>query len=97
MSLLQALGKPWALCPQEWGWAGATWMPVGDAPLVPHSPFRSPSSRQTLSLPVVVIVHGSQDNNATATVLWDNAFAEPVSASGMWGRTGPICPERVRE
>lgn len=34
---------------------------------------------QTLSLPVVVIVHGSQDNNATATVLWDNAFAEPVS------------------
>lgn len=36
-------------------------------------------SEQTLSLPVVVIVHGSQDNNATATVLWDNAFAEPVS------------------
>lgn len=72
-------------------------MPMGDAPLVPHSPFRSPSSRQTLSLPVVVIVHGSQDNNATATVLWDNAFAEPVSASGTWGRTGPICPERVRE
>ncbi|XP_078460145.1 signal transducer and activator of transcription 5B-like isoform X1 [Lampetra fluviatilis] len=32
---------------------------------------------RTLSLPVVVIVHGSQDNNATATVLWDNAFAEP--------------------
>jgi len=28
----------------------------------------------------VVIVHGSQDNNATATVLWDNAFAEPVSS-----------------
>lgn len=26
-----------------------------------------------------MIVHGSQDNNATATVLWDNAFAEPVS------------------
>ena len=37
------------------------------------------SLSQTLSLPVVVIVHGSQDNNATATVLWDNAFAEPVS------------------
>lgn len=36
------------------------------------------SPKQTLSLPVVVIVHGSQDNNATATVLWDNAFAEPV-------------------
>lgn len=29
----------------------------------------------------MVIVHGSQDNNATATVLWDNAFAEPVSQS----------------
>lgn len=28
-----------------------------------------------------MIVHGSQDNNATATVLWDNAFAEPVSQS----------------
>lgn len=28
-------------------------------------------------------MHGSQDNNATATVLWDNAFAEPVS--GFWG------------
>lgn len=40
----------------------------------------SPVLFQTLSLPVVVIVHGSQDNNATATVLWDNAFAEPVSA-----------------
>lgn len=38
------------------------------------------SRSQTLSLPVVVIVHGSQDNNATATVLWDNAFAEPVSS-----------------
>lgn len=89
MSLLQALGKPWALCPQEWGWAGATCLPVGDAPLVPHSPFRSPSSRQTLSLPVVVIVHGSQDNNATATVLWDNAFAEPVSASVMGAGQAP--------
>lgn len=38
---------------------------------------------QTLSLPVVVIVHGSQDNNATATVLWDNAFAEPVSGNKL--------------
>uniref|UniRef100_A0A7M4FXY4 Signal transducer and activator of transcription n=1 Tax=Crocodylus porosus TaxID=8502 RepID=A0A7M4FXY4_CROPO len=32
---------------------------------------------QVLSLPIVVIVHGNQDNNAKATVLWDNAFAEP--------------------
>ncbi|XP_075447604.1 signal transducer and activator of transcription 6 isoform X3 [Ascaphus truei] len=31
---------------------------------------------QTLSLPLVVIVHGNQDNNAKATILWDNAFSE---------------------
>ncbi|XP_043939594.1 signal transducer and activator of transcription 6 isoform X2 [Protopterus annectens] len=31
---------------------------------------------QALSLPIVVIVHGSQDNNAAATILWDNAFSE---------------------
>uniref|UniRef100_A0AAQ4PIW6 Signal transducer and activator of transcription n=1 Tax=Gasterosteus aculeatus aculeatus TaxID=481459 RepID=A0AAQ4PIW6_GASAC len=43
---------------------------------------------QTLSLPVVVIVHGSQDNNATATVLWDNAFAEP-------GRVPFLVPDKV--
>ncbi|XP_077357807.1 signal transducer and activator of transcription 5B-like isoform X2 [Festucalex cinctus] len=42
---------------------------------------------KTLSLPVVVIVHGSQDNNATATVLWDNAFAEP-------GRVPFIVPDK---
>ncbi|XP_061470602.1 signal transducer and activator of transcription 6 isoform X2 [Rhineura floridana] len=30
---------------------------------------------QALSLPVVVIVHGNQENNAKATILWDNAFA----------------------
>nr|XP_042699960.1 signal transducer and activator of transcription 5B [Chrysemys picta bellii] len=41
---------------------------------------------KTLSLPVVVIVHGSQDNNATATVLWDNAFAEPVSSQRRRGQ-----------
>ncbi|KAM3935074.1 signal transducer and activator of transcription 6 isoform 1-T1 [Leptodactylus fuscus] len=33
---------------------------------------------QALSLPVVVIVHGNQDNNAKATILWDNAFSEIV-------------------
>uniref|UniRef100_A0A3Q1CKR6 Signal transducer and activator of transcription n=1 Tax=Amphiprion ocellaris TaxID=80972 RepID=A0A3Q1CKR6_AMPOC len=43
---------------------------------------------KTLSLPVVVIVHGSQDNNATATVLWDNAFAEP-------GRVPFLVPDKV--
>uniref|UniRef100_A0A0B7B2F6 STAT transcription factor protein interaction domain-containing protein n=2 Tax=Arion vulgaris TaxID=1028688 RepID=A0A0B7B2F6_9EUPU len=31
----------------------------------------------TLSLPVVVTVHGNQECNASATVLWDNGFAEP--------------------
>ncbi|XP_018424929.1 PREDICTED: signal transducer and activator of transcription 6 [Nanorana parkeri] len=31
---------------------------------------------KALSLPVVVIVHGNQDNNAKATILWDNAFSE---------------------
>uniref|UniRef100_H2ZZY7 Signal transducer and activator of transcription n=1 Tax=Latimeria chalumnae TaxID=7897 RepID=H2ZZY7_LATCH len=43
---------------------------------------------KTLSLPVVVIVHGSQDHNATATVLWDNAFAEP-------GRVPFMVPDKV--
>ncbi|XP_059526194.1 signal transducer and activator of transcription 5B isoform X3 [Myotis daubentonii] len=43
---------------------------------------------KTLSLPVVVIVHGSQDNNATATVLWDNAFAES-------GRVPFAVPDKV--
>ncbi|XP_058262586.1 signal transducer and activator of transcription 5B isoform X1 [Hemibagrus wyckioides] len=43
---------------------------------------------KTLSLPVVVIVHGSQDNNATATVLWDNAFSEP-------GRVPFVVPDKV--
>lgn len=31
---------------------------------------------RTLSLPVVVIVHGNQEANASASILWDNAFAE---------------------
>jgi len=30
-------------------------------------------------LPAVVTVHGNQECNALATILWDNAFAEPVS------------------
>lgn len=33
---------------------------------------------QTLSLPVVVIVHGNQEPHAWATITWDNAFAETV-------------------
>ncbi|XP_071941820.1 signal transducer and activator of transcription 5B-like isoform X2 [Antedon mediterranea] len=43
---------------------------------------------RTMSLPVVVIVHGNQESNALATVLWDNAFAEP-------GRIPFAVPDRV--
>lgn len=42
----------------------------------------------TLSLPVVVIVHGNQEPHAWATVTWDNAFAEP-------GRVPFAVPEKV--
>ncbi|KAI1290153.1 Signal transducer and activator of transcription 5A [Halotydeus destructor] len=42
----------------------------------------------TLSLPVVVIVHGNQEPHAWATVTWDNAFAEP-------GRAPFVVPEKV--
>ncbi|ESO05053.1 hypothetical protein HELRODRAFT_156927 [Helobdella robusta] len=42
----------------------------------------------TLSLPVVVTVHGNQECNALATILWDNAFAEP-------GRLPFLVPEKV--
>ncbi|XP_070535764.1 signal transducer and activator of transcription 5B-like isoform X3 [Ptychodera flava] len=43
---------------------------------------------RTLSLPVVVIVHGNQESNASATILWDNAFAEP-------GRVPFVVQEKV--
>ncbi|XP_002720983.1 signal transducer and activator of transcription 6 [Oryctolagus cuniculus] len=39
-------------------------------------PGKVPVQLQALSLPLVVIVHGNQDNNAKATILWDNAFSE---------------------
>lgn len=42
----------------------------------------------TLSLPVVVTVHGNQECNALATILWDNAFAES-------GRVPFHVPEKV--
>ncbi|KAF7994788.1 hypothetical protein HCN44_004260 [Aphidius gifuensis] len=42
----------------------------------------------TLSLPVVVIVHGNQEPHAWATVTWDNAFAEP-------GRVPFVVPDKV--
>lgn len=42
----------------------------------------------TLSLPVVVIVHGNQEPHAWATVTWDNAFSEP-------GRVPFVVPDKV--
>ncbi|XP_078545123.1 signal transducer and activator of transcription 6 isoform X2 [Lissotriton helveticus] len=55
-----------------------------------HSTFNMTFHLEALSLPLVVIVHGNQDNNAKATILWDNAFAEverhpfKVSESVAW-------------
>lgn len=70
---------------QRWG-GGGGW---GDAIRGAESEHRPPPPlQQVLSLPIVVIVHGNQDNNAKATVLWDNAFSEIVSAVGWalgWG------------
>ncbi|XP_065164770.1 signal transducer and activator of transcription 5B isoform X2 [Atheta coriaria] len=43
----------------------------------------------TLSLPVVVIVHGNQEPHAWATVTWDNAFSEP-------GRAPFAVPDKVQ-
>ncbi|XP_047218375.1 signal transducer and activator of transcription 6 isoform X2 [Girardinichthys multiradiatus] len=48
------------------------------------TPFRI----QMISQPVVIIVHGSQDNNAVATIIWDCAFAEP-------DRVPFVVPDRV--
>jgi hypothetical protein len=36
-----------------------------------------------ISLPVVVIVHVNQQADAEATILWDNAFAQPHRVC-MW-------------
>lgn len=49
-----------------------------------ETPFRI----QMISQPVVIIVHGSQDNNAVATIIWDCAFAEP-------DRVPFVVPDRV--
>ncbi|KAJ4934507.1 hypothetical protein JOQ06_007300 [Pogonophryne albipinna] len=48
----------------------------------------TPYRIQMISLPVVVIVHGSQDNNALATIIWDCAFSES-------DRVPFMVPERV--
>lgn len=48
----------------------------------------APYRIQVISVPLVVIVHGSQDINALATIIWDCAFSEP-------DRIPFIVPERV--
>uniref|UniRef100_A0A672J7S2 Signal transducer and activator of transcription n=1 Tax=Salarias fasciatus TaxID=181472 RepID=A0A672J7S2_SALFA len=48
----------------------------------------TPYKIQMISQPLVVIVHGCQDNNALATIIWDSAFSEP-------DRVPFVVPERV--
>ncbi|XP_038139050.1 signal transducer and activator of transcription 6 [Cyprinodon tularosa] len=50
--------------------------------------YEVPFRIQIISQPVVIIVHGSQDNNAVATIIWDCAFAEPE-------RLPFVVPDRV--
>ncbi|XP_051961263.1 signal transducer and activator of transcription 6 [Xyrauchen texanus] len=47
-----------------------------------------PFGIQIITLPVVVIVHGSQEINAMATIIWDCAFSEP-------NRVPFVVPDRV--
>ncbi|XP_048878159.1 signal transducer and activator of transcription 6 isoform X2 [Brienomyrus brachyistius] len=47
-----------------------------------------PCKVQTLSFPIVVIVHGSQDINAMATIIWDCAFSD-------FDRVPFVVPDRV--
>ena len=49
-----------------------------------------PTYTQTESLPVVVIVHVTQQPPAEATIFWDNAFAEAVSQTTkhIWNECG---------
>jgi signal transducer and activator of transcription 5B len=57
----------------------------------------------TLSLPVVVIVHGNQEPHAWATVTWDNAFAAPgrtpyqVPEKVVWHRVGEVLSMKFRQ
>jgi len=43
---------------------------------------------KTSSLPVVVIVHVTQQPPAEATIFWDNAFSDTVSGHGCWRGMG---------
>lgn len=47
-----------------------------------------------ISLPVVVIVHGSQDINALATVIWDCAFSERVRSRSLTNSVTSISSPR---
>ncbi|XP_047435770.1 signal transducer and activator of transcription 6 [Mugil cephalus] len=55
---------------------------------IPITGCDTPYKIQMISQPVVVIVHGSQDNNAVATIIWDCAFSEP-------DRVPFVVPDRV--
>ena len=50
----------------------------GTLPTTPGSCTVYACLLQTLSLPVIVTVHGNQECQATATYLWDNQFSEQV-------------------
>lgn len=57
----------------------------------------------TLSLPVVVIVHGNQEPHAHATITWDNAFAAPnrtpyqVPEKVVWHRMAEVLSMKFRQ
>ena len=59
--------------------------PMYSLPL-PPPPLSPPTHTHTQreSLPVVVIVHVTQQPPAEATIFWDNAFAEAVSHTDMY-------------
>ena len=68
------MNSPYAFDPTIEARASIDYVTIGNGETQLRRTWHAPNARG-----VVVIVHGSQDNNATATVLWDNAFAEPVS------------------
>lgn len=72
--------------PLPWDGVGCA-EPLGWSQGGHHARLRATLCPQVLSLPIVVIVHGNQDNNAKATVLWDNAFSDIVSATSCRGRS----------
>ncbi len=57
----------------------------------------------TLSLPIVVTVHGNQEPQSWATVTWDNAFAElgrspfVVPYKVPWSQAAEMLSSKFRE